>query len=724
LLKLSRFSEALQNLPREMRCSALAIFTLFSASLVAADELRQNPVTRVAELMQGLVKKTEADGKAEEDLFDAYVCWYKTVVSSKKASNEKGKDRIEALNAYIDDIKSGRVEFTSERKDLETEIEKLNTEIESSNAMRNKEHDDFLAAKDEMEKAIAALEGAVETLGSATEDHKEGVLTSVGFDLRRAVELGKNFLSEQDTRFLERTLDGDVPKADWKKLNRKATFKMAYKARSFKIQEILADMLQTFRDNLADATKKENDAKSSYDTLSASKNSQLSAAQDALSGGDGESGARTLNAQESQDEVDALTTQVSNDEKYIGQAEDSYAIKVTEWEERKRLRTGEIAAISKAMEVLTSDDAKDIFSSSQKSQNALLLQEEEDSNGCSQRKRVAKAVTTLRRAAAKHNDVRLAALAVSAQLTAKGHFDQIVESIDKMVVDLKAEYEEDLNTKTQCETDRMTNTKIAKQNAQAMDDETALIARKQAEIDEKQKEVEDIVAHVKDLKLQMEEAQVQRTKEANEYAAAKSMDEAAAQLVQKSMDVLAKFYQDEGLTLMQARSKVKKGQQPPEMTAAGEAPPPPPSTFSQPYGGNTAESGGIQSIMGMIKDDITKDIRTATDEEDKAASDFVTFNSETEAMISSLESEKTNLEGEIGAAEKAMVEAKSTRDKKKAVLDDTLDLLKSIAPGCDFMAVNFELRKANRESEMDGLYEAKASLQGGSFKFLQKGESC
>jgi len=667
--------------------------------------------------MQGLVKKTEADGKAEEELFENYVCWYKTVVSTKKASNEKAKDRIEALSAYIDDIKSGRVEFTSERKDLETEIEKLNTEIESSNAMRNKEHEDFLAAKDEMEKAIAALEGAVETLGSATEDHKEGVLTSVGFDLRRAVELGKNFLSQQDTRFLERTLDGDVPKADWKKLNRKATFKMAYKARSFKIQEILADMLQTFKDNLADATKKENDTKSSYDALSASKNSQLSAAQDALSGGDGESGARTLNAQESQDEVDALTTQVGNDEKFIGQVEDSYAIKVTEWKERKRLRTGEVAAISKAMAVLTSDDARDTFSSSMKSQTALL-QEDADSQGC-KRKRVAKAVSKLREVAVKHNDVRLAALAVTAQMSTKGHFDEITESIDKMVVDLKAEYEEDLKKKTQCETDRMTNTKIAKQNAQGMDDMTAKVARKQAEIDEKTKEVEDIVAHVKELKLQMEEAQVQRTKEANEYAAAKAMDEQAQQLVQKSMDVLAKFYQDEGLALVQ-----KRAQQPPEMTAAGEAPPPPPATFSQPYGGNTAESGGIQSIMGMIKDDIAKDIRTATEEEDKAAADFVTFNTETEAMISSLESEKTDLEGEIGAAEKAMVESKSTRDKKKGVLDDTLDLLKSIAPGCDFMAVNFELRKANRESEVDGLYEAKASLQGGSFKFLQQGEGC
>ena len=42
------------------------------------------------------------------------------------------------------------------------------------------------------------------------------------------------------------------------------------------------------------------------------------------------------------------------------------------------------------------------------------------------------------------------------------------------------------------------------------------------------------------------------------------------------------------------------------------------------------------------------------------------------------------------------------------------------------MAVNFELRKANREAEIDGLIEAGASLEGGvldkSAGFLQKDE--
>merc|ERR1719262_581351 len=205
-----------------MRCAmGLLCLALFFAAPAAATSISINPITRVVELMEGLVKKIENDGKAEEDLFEKYVCWYKTVVSTKKATNSQAADRIESLTAYIDDVKSGRVEFTSERKDLEEEIAKLQSDIEASTEMRNKENADFLAAKDEMEKAIAALEKAVEVLGTTTEDMKTGVLIEYGFDLKRAVELAKQSMSAQDVQFLERVLDGeDVGAPDWKKLNR------------------------------------------------------------------------------------------------------------------------------------------------------------------------------------------------------------------------------------------------------------------------------------------------------------------------------------------------------------------------------------------------------------------------------------------------------------------------------------------------------------------------
>merc|ERR1719378_1446739 len=462
-----------------------------------------------------------------------------------------------------------------------------------------------------MEKAIAALEKAVDVLGAGTAGTETGELLASSMALHRAVELGQNFLSEQDARFLEQVLDGDVPDVDWKKLNRKATFKMKYKARSLKIQEILADMLQTFEDNLADAKKKEKDTKASFDTLMGSKNSQLSAAQDALSGGEGEGAARGLAADEAQEEVDALTTQGSNDEKYISQAEASYADKVDEWKERKRLRTEEIASISKAIEILASDDAKDLMSSSFKSQGNFFLQE--SSAGCSQVKRATKVVHKLRNMAAKHRDPRLSALAVAVQLNARGHFDKIVEEVMKMVSDLHEEADEDLKTKETCESDRMTNTKTAKKSAQAMDDETALINRKKADIEAMQKEIAGIVEHVKDLKLQLEEAQIQRAKENAEFKAAKADDEAAAVLIGKSKDVLEKFYQDNGLALAQTGKRVAQ----PEVVA-GEAPPPPPTTWADPYGGNKGSTNGIISLLEMVKSDVEKDIKTATAAEDEA----------------------------------------------------------------------------------------------------------
>merc|ERR1719160_1847388 len=132
------------------------------------------------------------------------------------------------------------------------------------------------------------------------------------------------------------------------------------------------------------------------------KNSQLSAAQDALTGGEGEGAARALSMEESQEEVDSLTTQVSNDEKYISQAEASYSAKVAEWKERKRLRTEEIASISKAISILASDDAKDLMSSSFKSQGGFFLQE--NAAGCSKQNRAAKVVSKLRDMASKHSD--------------------------------------------------------------------------------------------------------------------------------------------------------------------------------------------------------------------------------------------------------------------------------------------------------------------------------
>merc|ERR1719321_476877 len=111
----------------------------------------------------------------------------------------------------------------------------------------------------------------------------------------------------------------------------------------------------------------------------------------------------------------------------------------------------------------------------------------------------ARAMQHLRDLSARHGDGRLSILALQMQLTTRNSgFDNIIASIDKMISDLKAEYEADLEKKTTCLDDRLANSKIAKQNAQSMDDQSALILRKQAVIDEKNKEVAGIDEKIKE----------------------------------------------------------------------------------------------------------------------------------------------------------------------------------------------------------------------------------
>ena len=156
----------------------------------------------------------------------------------------------------------------------------------------------------------------------------------------------------------------DVPEADWEKLNREATFKQKYTKRSGEIQEILGEMLQTFKDNLAEAESAESKAASDSSTLLKGKNDALDMKQTALRDGAGENGARGESRAESDEQKKDMEGQNTRDEKYIGDTQASCATKADEWGERKRLRSEEKASIQQAIATLRSDDARDLFKKS------------------------------------------------------------------------------------------------------------------------------------------------------------------------------------------------------------------------------------------------------------------------------------------------------------------------------------------------------------------------
>merc|ERR1719220_2296739 len=135
-----------------------------------------------------------------------------------------------------------------------------------------------------------------------------------------------------------------------------------------------------------------------------------------------------------------------------------------------------------------------------------------------------------------------------------------------------------------------------------MDEMTELIMALKSEIEEITKDKEEKEAEVVSTKKELEELTKIREEENKEYLIAKADDEAASELVAQAKGVLESFYKENDLMLAQTGGKQ------PFISEAGKAPPPPPTTWDAPYGGKTEESTGIIAVLGMIKEDIDKDL--------------------------------------------------------------------------------------------------------------------
>merc|ERR1719331_3386160 len=138
----------------------------------------------------------------------------------------------------------------------------------------------------------------------------------------------------------------------------------------------------------------------------------------------------------------------------------------SEWEERQKTRQLEMEAVSKALAVLSSDDAHDLFT---KTFNPPLFQKESSSNS----ERRGQAMRLLKSVAKKVGNPRLATLAEAVQLDA---FTRVKKAIDDMVAQLLKEKEDEIKHKDFCTEEFNTNELQTEKKGRAKEDLVAKIA--------------------------------------------------------------------------------------------------------------------------------------------------------------------------------------------------------------------------------------------------------
>merc|ERR1712039_1027628 len=139
-----------------------------------------------------------------------------------------------------------------------------------------------------------------------------------------------------------------------------------------------------------------------------------------------------------------------------------------EWEERQKTRQLEMEAVSKALAILSGDDAHDLFT---RTFNPSLLQE----TTSAEKQRRLQASKLLKKVADRLNSPKLATLAYKVRLDA---FTRVKKAIDDMIAALLKEKEDEIKHKDFCVDEFNSN---------------------QLQTEKKEREKQDLIAKIEDL---------------------------------------------------------------------------------------------------------------------------------------------------------------------------------------------------------------------------------
>merc|ERR1719231_1561136 len=150
-----------------MRVIALLAF-LASACSVDASRVDSNaainPIRRVVVMLQMMAKKVEAEGKTEKALFDKFMCWCETGGGELEASIKAAEDKIPQLESQIKELGAAIEQLTADLKQHKKDRAEAEEAVANGEALRKKEHEEFLKASGDYKTNLAALEKAIAAL--------------------------------------------------------------------------------------------------------------------------------------------------------------------------------------------------------------------------------------------------------------------------------------------------------------------------------------------------------------------------------------------------------------------------------------------------------------------------------------------------------------------------------------------------------------------------------
>jgi len=652
------------------------------------EEAKNRPVSKVITLLKDMLKQLEKEAEEDEEIYDKLACWCETNDKEKSKSIADAETKIEQLTTSIEDLTATSARLGTEIKNLEKEVAENQDALDKATAIRQKELAEFNAEEKDLLGSISALKSAVTVL---SKHHDAAFLqmpvshvNQVAATLESAMHKHGNLMTHTQRKMVTAFIQSPQDYFD-----AAPTFKQSYAPQSGEIFGILKQMKESFETNLADTQKDEQANQKAYEDLKAAKEEEIAAGQDQLDKKTEEQASTDEKLANAKEDLEDTKKSLGADEEFLAMLKEKCSTTDAEWEERQKTRQMEMEACSKALSVLSSDDAHDLFT---KTFNPAFVQTERASE------RRTKASEVLSRIAQKVNSPRLAAIAMRVKLDA---FVRVKKAIDDMVAALLKEKADEIKHKDFCTEEFNTNQLQTEEKERQKSDLLAKIEDLEMTIKQLTADIGTLKSEIAEMQVQMKRAGEDREKQNKEFQTTVADQRATQKLLTAALDILQGFYEKKAALLQQE-----------------PAGPPPPPGFKE-YKKNAGAGGVMGMIQQIITDAKAMEADAIRSEEDaqKAYEDFV---KETNSGIEAKSKDMVNKTEEKAKAEGDLTESNEAKENVLLELEQLSNYNAELHQSCDFIMKNFEIRQTARDEEIDALKQAKAILSGAKFSdFLQ-----
>jgi len=638
------------------------------------------PVQKAVQMLEGMLVKAKAAKHEENVQFAGFSEFCKNTQASKAVDIKEAESQMDLLNADIEKANSEVKRLKKEIGGHESDRTGWTNDKADSTAVRDTERGTYLETHRDYQESIEALSQAMMMLKQQNYDRSAKSLLQKVSAFGKTPEEARNtiqaFVQDQEP-------DGSLPTAT------------AYKFQSGSIITMLEKLKAEFKAELTELEKTEVARRQTFDMLQQDLADQTKDAENAIQEKTMTQAKNKQASIEKSGDLKEVTGVKDADSKYLSDLTQLCDQKTTEFEARTKLRDGEIEALDKAVEILSSDD---VSGSADKHLPGLL---QVGSNSFAQLRAATmnpnqrRVVEFLRTESLRLDSHALSALAMT---VAADPFFKIKQLIQELIDRLITEAGNEATHKGWCDKELGTNKHTRETKSAEVDTLTSTIDGLDSDIKSLAKDITKKTGEVTKLEAAVAEFTKKRTKEKAENAAAVKDAEEGQKAIANAIKVLQDFYSKAAKATSLAQVSITSEKQQPKV----------PEIFDEAYKGDQNAKGGVVGMLEVIQSDFARLEADTKSGEQAAQNEYDEFMSDSAQAKASLDVDLKHCTTEKLAKEGELTMAKENLDTAQKTLDMALKAYNELKEPCQAEGTRQSAgdRKARREDEIESLKKA------------------